>query len=314
MPNRKITELPAATLPITTGVKFEAVQGGVNVQVDADDMPGSGGGGGGTWGSITGTLSSQTDLQSALDAKAATTYVDTELALKTNQLISYRNLTVDHTLDSTDLASINAGEALTIEEDQAIANDITVPANASVAFPIGTVITIIQQGAGLTSIIADGGVTINTSAGHLNSPGQYSPMTLIKKATNTWYLFNGLPASTAVPQNWGASLTPAGFSSVSVQRSYYQDDGQIVSVYVEISGTSNATTFQFSLPIALDATIYTTNSFMINVFIQNVGAGAAGRIYASGAGTLVTVDATVAGGAFTASGTKALKAHLFYFK
>lgn len=33
---------------------------------------GVGGGGGGTWGSITGTLSSQTDLQSALDAKQAT--------------------------------------------------------------------------------------------------------------------------------------------------------------------------------------------------------------------------------------------------
>lgn len=30
---------------------------------------GGGGGGGGTWGSITGTLSSQSDLQSALDAK-----------------------------------------------------------------------------------------------------------------------------------------------------------------------------------------------------------------------------------------------------
>jgi hypothetical protein len=43
MANKKITELPAATLPIVAGVKFEAVQGGVNVQVDADDMPGSGG-------------------------------------------------------------------------------------------------------------------------------------------------------------------------------------------------------------------------------------------------------------------------------
>jgi hypothetical protein len=43
MANKKITELPAATLPIVAGVKFEAVQGGVNVQVDAYDMPGSGG-------------------------------------------------------------------------------------------------------------------------------------------------------------------------------------------------------------------------------------------------------------------------------
>lgn len=66
--DKKISGLPAATLPITAGVKFEALQGGINVQVDADDMPGSGGG---TWGDITGTLSSQTDLQTALDAKAA---------------------------------------------------------------------------------------------------------------------------------------------------------------------------------------------------------------------------------------------------
>jgi hypothetical protein len=36
-----------------------------------------GGGGGGVWGSITGTLSSQTDLQSALDGKAATSHTHT---------------------------------------------------------------------------------------------------------------------------------------------------------------------------------------------------------------------------------------------
>lgn len=42
MANKKITDLPAATTPISGGVKFEAVQGGVNVQVDANDLPGSG--------------------------------------------------------------------------------------------------------------------------------------------------------------------------------------------------------------------------------------------------------------------------------
>lgn len=36
-----------------------------------------GGGGGGTWGSITGTLSNQTDLQTALDAKAASSHTHT---------------------------------------------------------------------------------------------------------------------------------------------------------------------------------------------------------------------------------------------
>lgn len=39
-----------------------------------------GSGGGGTWGSITGTLSAQTDLQTALNAKASTGYVDTAIA------------------------------------------------------------------------------------------------------------------------------------------------------------------------------------------------------------------------------------------
>ena len=39
-------------------------------------VPPGGGGGGGTWGSIIGTLSDQTDLQAELDAKADITYVD----------------------------------------------------------------------------------------------------------------------------------------------------------------------------------------------------------------------------------------------
>lgn len=43
-----------------------------------------GGGGGGTWGTITGTLSDQTDLQAALDAKASTTALGNHEADTTN--------------------------------------------------------------------------------------------------------------------------------------------------------------------------------------------------------------------------------------
>lgn len=45
---------------------------------------GGGSGGGGTWGSITGTLSSQTDLQSALDAKLDDSQLDTDGTLAAN--------------------------------------------------------------------------------------------------------------------------------------------------------------------------------------------------------------------------------------
>ena len=50
---------------------------------------GGGGGGGATWGSITGTLSSQTDLQIALDAKQNTlTFDTTPTAASTNPVTS----------------------------------------------------------------------------------------------------------------------------------------------------------------------------------------------------------------------------------
>lgn len=71
MANLKITELPAATLPIATGTKFEAVQGGLNVQVDADDMPGSGAAG---VTSVTGTTNRITSTGGAdpvIDISAA---------------------------------------------------------------------------------------------------------------------------------------------------------------------------------------------------------------------------------------------------
>jgi hypothetical protein len=45
---------------------------GSGLSITGTTITSSGGGGGGTWGSITGTLSSQTDLQSALDAKLGT--------------------------------------------------------------------------------------------------------------------------------------------------------------------------------------------------------------------------------------------------
>ena len=232
---------------------------------------------------------------------------------KSDALVTYRTLTADHTLDSTDLASLEAGDSLVIEENQAIANDVTVPLNSSVAFPIGSVISIVQKGAGLTSVIADGGVTINTSAGHLNSPGQNSPMTLVKSATDTWYLFNGLPSSSATWQNWGASLTPIGFSSVSVQQSYYQDDGQKVTIWVVIGGTSNATGFTFSLPIALNAA-YGATGLVLPCQIQNNGTDALGRIEISGSATLVTVRSTIGTANFTASGGKVCRISFSYQK
>lgn len=75
-----------------------------------------------------------------------------------------------------------------VEMNVAGANDLTVPLNATQAFPVGTSILIAQYGAGQTTVVATGGVTIRSSGGKLKLTGQYSMATLIKIGTDEWYL------------------------------------------------------------------------------------------------------------------------------
>ena len=81
-----------------------------------------------------------------------------------------------------------------IEMNVATANDLTVPANSTVAFPIGTQIQILQTNAGKTRIVASGGVTVNATPG-LYMRAQWSGATLLKRATDTWVVTGDLSAS-----------------------------------------------------------------------------------------------------------------------
>ena len=76
------------------------------------------------------------------------------------------------------------------------ANTVSVPTNDSVAFPIGTQITIVQYGTGKTQILATTPGTTNirsTPGSYLRD--RYSSATLIKRATDEWYLIGDLSAS-----------------------------------------------------------------------------------------------------------------------
>lgn len=75
-----------------------------------------------------------------------------------------------------------------VERSNASANTLTVPPNSSVAFPVGTVISWSQEGAGLTTIVQGSGVTITSRGGLLASAGQYAEGTLRKRATDSWRL------------------------------------------------------------------------------------------------------------------------------
>lgn len=75
-----------------------------------------------------------------------------------------------------------------VEMNLAGANTLTVPANATVAFEIGTKITVVQTGAGATTVAAAAGVTVR-NAGAL--AGQYASAVLFKRDTNEWLQLNG---------------------------------------------------------------------------------------------------------------------------
>lgn len=64
-------------------------------------------------------------------------------------------------------------------------NTFTVPLNATVAFPIGTTLTILQLGLGQVTLTPAASVTF-VSAGSLLCRAQYSIVSLTKIATDTW--------------------------------------------------------------------------------------------------------------------------------
>ena len=79
----------------------------------------------------------------------------------------------------------------------AAANDFLIPTNASVAFPIGSVINVIQTGAGKTTIkaVTPGTTTISSTGAVPASPelrAQFSAASCIKVATDTWYVIGDI--------------------------------------------------------------------------------------------------------------------------
>ena len=80
-----------------------------------------------------------------------------------------------------------------VEISNASANTVTVPPNSSVAFPVGSQITVLQTGAGQTTIAAGVGVTVNSTPG-LKLRAQWSSVTLIKRLTDTWVVVGDLTA------------------------------------------------------------------------------------------------------------------------
>lgn len=114
--------------------------------------------------------------------------VTTSLGLKVDSLTPVVQKTESYTLSSLterdDLIEMGSGSPLTL----------TIPADATLDFPIGTSIDILQTGAGQVTIApVSGTVTVNATPG-LKLRTTWSSCTLFKRAANTWVVYGDLMA------------------------------------------------------------------------------------------------------------------------
>jgi len=119
----------------------------------------------------------------------------TGLSTPTNGILVQGNA-VYHIETSAQIANytlVLADDGKIVELSNSSAVTLTVPLNSTVAFPIGTQITILQTGAGQVTIQPTSGVTINANPGY-KLRAQWTAGTLIKRAANTWVLLGDLSA------------------------------------------------------------------------------------------------------------------------
>jgi hypothetical protein len=133
-------------------------------------------------------LNTLDELAAALgdDANFAAS-VTTSLGLKVDSLTPISQKSASYTLSSLterdDLIEMGSGSAMTL----------TIPADATLNFPIGTSLDILQTSTGQVTIAGAGGVTVNATPG-LKLRTQWSSVTLFKRAANTWVAFGDLTA------------------------------------------------------------------------------------------------------------------------
>jgi hypothetical protein len=106
---------------------------------------------------------------------------------KTILTVKFNRPTASYTLVDSDRSKM-------VEMNVATANNLTIPLDSSVPYAIGTQIEVAQYGAGQTTIVATSGVTVRSSSGNLKIAAQYVAVSLIKIATNEWYVFGNLSA------------------------------------------------------------------------------------------------------------------------
>ena len=132
------------------------------------------------------TVGLNTDVEASIDA------VEADVSTLQTDVTNINELQFSYQTASYALVLSDAGKA--VQMTVASANNLTVPPNSSVAFPVGTQILVIQQGAGQTTIVAGAGVTLYSKDSNLKLSAQWCAATLIKANTDVWVILGDLSA------------------------------------------------------------------------------------------------------------------------
>jgi len=110
-----------------------------------------------------------------------------------NGLVTF-GINADATADYTAVSADQYQVLVPMNKATAVA--FKIPTNASVAFPVGTVITVLNKGAGTCTIsaVTSGTTTILSAGSTVAAPtlGQYKTAACIKTATDTWYVVGAI--------------------------------------------------------------------------------------------------------------------------
>jgi hypothetical protein len=152
----------------------------------AGDIEGVTAGTGLSGGGTSGTVTVSIDTSVTADLTTAQTLTNKSL---TDPKI---NLAFDAQTGTTYTTVLNDnGQVVTM--NNASANTLSIPTNASVAYPIGTQINVLQIGAGQTTIqaVTSGTTTILSTGATAAAPkirARYGMATCIKASTDLWYV------------------------------------------------------------------------------------------------------------------------------
>lgn len=109
---------------------------------------------------------------------------------------SFVSFTLNAQTGTTYTAVLNDQYQVLVTMSNASANTFYIPTDASVAFPVGTAITVAQEGAGVTTITATtpATTTILSAGATAGSPvlARYKSAVCVKIAANSWRIYGAV--------------------------------------------------------------------------------------------------------------------------